>query len=458
MQRDEFLKTISVLGLGAFLGTSILGACDENGMSDFDPLAPLGPVTFEGNALVIGAGAAGLAAAKTLLDEGIEVQVLEASSIHGGRVRRNDSFADFPIDLGGRWIHGQRAITRDFADELGMDYQKDDTFDGIRIWYKENLRNLFPEPLVRFYAKINGSSENLSDISFMDVMIANNYDPDIAYLVESVAAEYGTSADRISAKINAQEGELWSSGGKDFAFKETYYDLVDRYFAQPLDGRIQYDTPVARIDHSGDRVIVTDRDGNNFEADRVIITVPVPIMKAGSIEFIPSLPSEKVNAFQNIGMDAGMKVIMKFNQELFPSTLIGGSKCAVYNNMANGKDTNQHVIMGFPMGEQADYLATLDDATNIQALLDELDLILGGTTASDAYLEGFVQDWSKEEFIGGAYSYPTVGMGDARAVAAATIDNKLFFAGEAMNLNGHNSTVHGAIESGVHKGNLVLTS
>lgn len=88
-------------------------------------------------------------------------------------------------------------------------------------------------------------------------------------------------------------------------------------------------------------------------------------------------------------------------------------------------------------------------------MLDELDAMLGGA-ASPAYLTGMVQDWAKEEFILGAYSYPTVGMGDARYVASASVADRIFFAGEAMNTNGHNSTVHGAIETGIREANRVL--
>lgn len=451
MRRSEFLRIAGMLGLGSAFTFPMLSSCDD------DNGDPIRPITFDGKAIVIGAGAAGLAAAKTLLEAGIDVRVLEASGAHGGRVRKNETFADFPIDLGARWIHGQRAVTKSYADELGFEVTVENTLAGMQFWYDVQLTQIPPEPFARFYAKINSGPDGLADISYTDLVAANNYDPAIIELVEAHSAEYGSSASRISAKINALEFELWSSGDKDFVFKRTYYDLVDEYLARPLEGRITYNAPVTRIDYSGENIIVEDRNGAFYEAGRVIVTVPVPVLKSGMIEFSPQLPQEKTAAFQKIGMDAGTKIILKFSEALFPGLLIGGPVSPVYNYMSIGKDTGEHVYMAFVMGEKAEYLGALEEAQAIQEVLDELDIILDGG-ASPFYQGGMVQDWAKEEFIGGAYSYPTVGMGDARPVAGASIEDRIFFAGEAMNTNGHNSTVHGAVETGIHKANLVLAS
>jgi lysine-specific histone demethylase 1B len=100
------------------------------------------------------------------------------------------------------------------------------------------------------------------------------------------------------------------------------------------------------------------------------------------------------------------------------------------------------------MGKQAETLTALGTDTAItNALLQELDLMYNGQ-ATASFISSHVQNWATNPFVKGAYSYSTVGMGDARKVATQSVDKKLYFAGEAMNINGHHQTVHGALETG----------
>jgi lysine-specific histone demethylase 1B len=100
------------------------------------------------------------------------------------------------------------------------------------------------------------------------------------------------------------------------------------------------------------------------------------------------------------------------------------------------------------MGDQASNLHSLgSDLAITNALLQELDSVYNGQ-ATAAFLSSQVFDYTNKPFIKGAYGYSTIGMGNAREIAAKPIDQKLYFAGEAMNINGHHQTVHGAVESG----------
>jgi len=105
-------------------------------------------------------------------------------------------------------------------------------------------------------------------------------------------------------------------------------------------------------------------------------------------------------------------------------------------------------LLAFIMGEQAEYLTSLGSDTAITtALLQELDTMYNGQ-ATASFISSHVQNWTNNPFVKGAYSYSTIGMGDARTVASKPINKKLYFAGEAMNTNGHHQTVHGAVETG----------
>ena len=98
------------------------------------------------------------------------------------------------------------------------------------------------------------------------------------------------------------------------------------------------------------------------------------------------------------------------------------------------------------MGEKAEYLSSLD-AGAIDIVVAELDQMYGAGVASGSLIESHIMDWSQEPFIKGAYSYPKVGTGNSRETLAQIIDDKLFFAGEAKHTEGHEGTVHGAIET-----------
>jgi lysine-specific histone demethylase 1B len=205
---------------------------------------------------------------------------------------------------------------------------------------------------------------------------------------------------------------------------------------------------VSKIDYSQSTILITDSNNNTFNADKVIITVPIPILKSADIEFIPALPDEKITAFSKIGMDAGMKVFLKFSNKFFDQNIIGGSVCAAYADDRIGKAQNDNILLAFIMGEQAEYLTSLgSDAAITSALIQELDIMYNGQ-ASASFIASHVENWTTNPYIKGAYSYSTIGMGDARKIASQALSEKLYFAGEAMNTNGHHQTVHGAVETG----------
>ena len=147
-------------------------------------------------------------------------------------------------------------------------------------------------------------------------------------------------------------------------------------------------------------------------------------------------------------MGAGMKVFLKFSSKFYDENIAGGQICAAYADEIVGKNGSDHVLLAFIMGQQAEYLSSLaSDNDIVQELLAELDAMYNGQ-ASASLLDAHVEDWTKHPFIKGAYSYSKIGIGNARSTAAESVDGKLFFAGEAMNLNGHHQTVHGAVETG----------
>jgi monoamine oxidase len=183
----------------------------------------------------------------------------------------------------------------------------------------------------------------------------------------------------------------------------------------------------------------------------VIVTVPLAILQRGDIAFTPALPSTKTDAIANIGMGPGMKVILRFSSRFWPektgSIYGAGLVPEFWATAGGGRSSSDDVLTAFVHGDNAATLSAMNDTDLVAAICAQLDTMFGGTVATSSLTDSHIQDWGKEPYIGGTYSYPIVGGGNARKDLADAIDGKLFFAGEATHYEGHFATVHGALET-----------
>jgi monoamine oxidase len=433
MKRRQFLKQSTLISIGGLLiPTSFLSACKKETLFE--------DINYEGKVIIIGAGAAGLYAGYILKSKGVNFQILEASATHGGRMGKLVGFADYPIDTGAQWLHGRNNILGDLIKKTKTVVTRDDS--ELTYWFKNKLVADLPKDPFIF------EEVDLPDISFKDYAHQQGFDIDYDNIVEAIAGDQGASATLLSAYWNSKDEENWNSGDEDFKFKESYFDFIDKEFAQPIAANITYNTVVKSIDYSNNEIVITDAKGIKHFADKVIVTVPISILKLNEIAFTPSLPTEKTLAFSKYGMGPGMKVFLKFNTKFYADIIYGGKICGAYADDTVGKSTSDNVMLAFIMGDQAQYLTSLgSDSAITNKLLEELDQMYEGK-ASIAFEKSHVINYTNKPYIKGAYGYSTIGMGDARKKAALPINQKLYFAGEAMNTNGHHQTVHGAVESG----------
>lgn len=434
MNRKTFIGKSILTYLGLVLGPNLLSSCrKETLFPDSD---------FSGRVIIIGAGAAGLYAGYILKSMGIDFKIIEASSKSGGRLGKKSDFADYPIDLGAQWLHGRNSILGDLSKSTGTKITKDDS--DLVYWFNNQITSSIPKDV----EDIVSSDSDLPDISFLEYAQQQGLGNEYKYLVEQIAGDSGADSTDISIKWNAVEEKEGNSGDTDFKFEESFFDLIDKNITEEIKSSILLNTPISKINYSGEGIIATDNLGNSYQGDKVIITVPITILQDEDIIFEPALPQTKIDAFNKIGMGAGMKVFLKFNSKFYDENIAGGEICAAYADELNGKNGTDNILLAFVMGGQAEHLTSLgNDSAITNALLAELDTMYAGQ-ATVSFIDSHVENWTTNQFIKGAYSYSKVGIGNARSIAAQSIEKKLFFAGEAMNLNGHHQTVHGAIETG----------
>ncbi len=385
MTRIEFIKNCAVLGIGTPFFTSLITSC-TSGIDFFEDFE----VNFSGKVLIIGAGAAGLTAGHVLKQHNIEFEILEASGVHGGRVKKTDDFADFPIDLGAEWIHTDPAILAKLLNDPSQ--------------------TMTIEPII--------------------------YSPESMYFWND-------------GKL--QKRNFFSNFYGEYKFKHTtWYDFFEQYIVPGIRDQITYNSPVTEIDYTGDKVYVRNVDGDLFEADKVIVTVPLPILQNDSITFQPALPAEKVNALTQVDVPPGIKVFIEFSEKFYPDIVsIGGVSSAgeeIFYDAAFRKDTQRNVLALFSVGDQAGAYTNLDTEEEIiNLILSQLDEMFEGK-ASETYMKHIIQNWSKEPFIQGSYSHYGASEMENINTLAQAIDNKVYFAGEAYTYES-SSTVHGAGES-----------
>ena len=410
--------------------------------------------TFKGKVIIVGAGISGLYAAKLLNERGIDVQIFEASSKIGGRMRSLEQFADFPIELGAEEVHGEKSTWYNILKGMKTPFVNEKTTDYFQLDGK--LRS--EDDLDKNdddYAAAQKFVDNIGDYhgaeqSVEQYVKSQGLPVRVHPLLNSwIGNEYGTDNSKLGVLSLAEGDQKWESGNKNFLLKGVSMESILQDYFKNIIPKIKLNTPIKSINYQGDQINLVDAAQLTYQASFVIITVPLKILKDDVIQFIPKLPADKVNAIRNIGMDIGMKVILKFKKRFWADdlgSLYGGGYVPEFWSTGNGRSKDNTVLTAFVNGPKAAYLSSKGDQA-IQIILSELDGMYGKGIASGQLEKSFIMDWSKEPWIRGVYSFPSPNSDALRADLAKPVNNKIYFAGEAANTKGNFGSVHGAIQA-----------
>lgn len=396
--------------------------------------------------VVIGGGAAGIAAAQRLHDAGEEVLLVEASNRLGGRAR-SATLAGFTVDLGCGWLHSARRNPwTAIAEHAG--YTVDRSSPGWDeqwrdLGYPPDEQRAFGEAYGRWdaaaHAAVSGPDQPLSAFIAAD-------DP-ARPMIDAISGYVnGAPLDRVSLHDWAAYED--ASTDDNWAVLEGYGALIAGH-AGPVPVRLS--TPVTRVDRRG-RTLRLDTPAGTIEAGSVIVAVPTTVLADEHIIFDPPLPAKHAAA---VALPLGLadKVFLAVDRPEWPANAhLIGNPHAVCTASHRLSPFGWPIIESFFGGACAEALE--QEGAAAAFAIQELVALLGSSWR--ARLKPLAATrWREETWIGGSYSYARVGCAGQRQVLAEPVDDRLFFVGEACSRDDF-STAHGAYATGIAAAEQVL--
>lgn len=449
MHRRQFILD-ALTGLPVLWTSSLLASSCQQGTA----VAPNGKTV-----IVVGAGISGLAAAKKLKERGFTVTVLEAQEKVGGRLRTNRS-AGVAFDEGASWIHGisGNPITT-LAQQAGMTtfHTRDESRKSYDVGGTLRTATLYDRAENEFYT-ILGSLMKQGSATQSFATVFNKLYPAYAndrlwkFLLSTYLTFDCGDLDTLSSLLY-DEGEEF--GGVDHIITNGY-DTIANYLAQGLS--VQLNQRVTKIDYSARNVSVT-HNGTVTTSDYVLVTVPLGVLKANTIQFTPALPAQKQNAIRKVGMNCVNKFLLTWNTAFWDNVQYLSYTPETpdkFNYFLNLK-TFHPATNGLMTFAYADYARQTENMTDAQVtgeIMAHLRDMYGKSIPDPTQL--LRTRWQTNPNSLGAYSYTAVGT-EMRHFEdlAESVNNRLFFAGEHTEPD-YFSTVHGAYLSGLREADKII--
>lgn len=410
--------------------------------------------------LVIGAGLAGLSAARFLHDQGQAVLILEARERLGGRIWTSQRWPELPLDLGATWIHRQRGnpLTA-LADKLAAPrwlthYDRAEIYNPSGQVLTDGEARQLARVRQQMYRYLRRAQQQEADQSVAEAVAtlaaswssASTARHFLDFLLSSeIEHEYAGSIRQLSAH--------WYDSSKDFsgddALFQQGFQVIPQYLAQGLS--IHF-AQVAKVIHWDGAGVVVETQNHHWRGDQVLLTVPLGVLQAGTLRFVPDLPSDKQMAIAKLGMGVLNKCYLRFAKAFWPPEYDWLEYIAPQFGQWTEwvsflRLTQQPILLGFTAGDYGRSLEAKSAVAIVDEALQTLKTLFG--TRLPQLLDYQLTRWASDPYAQGAYSYYAVGSQPAlRDTLAAPLQRQLFFAGEATTRD-YFATAHGAYLSGL---------
>ncbi|MDM4142722.1 MULTISPECIES: NAD(P)/FAD-dependent oxidoreductase [Mycobacterium] len=439
-------------------GGALAAACASNQptRATVRPSDPPAPDTT--SILVVGAGMAGLSAARSLAEAGRPVRVIEARDRIGGRVCTDRGWGT-PLELGASWIHGttDNPLT-ELARRARSQLVSTDYYGWVKLAVDPALLPLdYRSATWRSFverARTQGGAANLGAAVQAAADGARLSASDRAqlafYLATEIEDEYAADANQLSAST-FDKGE-YTGGDQDVITNG--YDALPKSLADGL--AIELNTPVTAIVQRDDAVIVRAGE-KSFRGPAAIVTVPLGVLKSGAITFDPPLPDEHARAVTALGFGALSKSFFRADQRTwkvdnaFYQYL--GPEGGLWSQWFTLPGDAGPIVVAFNGGERGRFVESRQPKDQLTSALPVARRLFGDTIS---LTDVRTSNWTVDPYALGAYSFHAPGSGlDDRRRLQQPIGDRLYLAGEAVGVD-NPATATGALASGRYAANQLL--
>jgi monoamine oxidase len=455
MDRRSLLSLLLAIGFG-IKSNSLVG--DENKTN--------GPRKSR-RVIVVGAGLAGLAAARELQNHGYQVEVLEGRDRIGGRIWTSTKWADIPLDLGASWIHGLDGNPLTKLAKHANTQIVETSYESNRIYdvngkelteAKERRLDRLRDQLQQAIEMAQDAAQDTSLRSVIDRLKNQLGDNDeIGQLLNFIASgtfeqEYAGSVEKLSAHWFDSDQEF---NGEDGLFPGGFQQIVN-FLAERL--TIKTNQIVQRIEYDKQQVRVTT-SANEFTADQVVVTLPLGVLKAGRVEFSPPLPKPINQAIEKLDMGVLNKCYLRFPRVFWPDD-VDWIECITAKHgewvewVSFAKAIKVPVLLGFNAADRGREVEAWTDEQIVVSAMTTLRRLFGSDIPEP--IDYQLTRWGADQFSLGSYSYyPEGSHPRLRRKMAEPVGGKLYFAGEATDAE-YFGTAHGAYLSGLRVAKQIL--
>lgn len=421
--------------------------------------------------IIIGAGAAGLAAARIISKTGKTVTVLEARNRAGGRIYtlREGDFS-FPVEAGAEFIHGNLPHTTALLKEAEVSFYETNGITWNVHNGEVNEGELFPDEWEELLTKLKDLEHDMSIAEFLNRYFSNaKYSALRNSIIRFVQGYDAADANKASAFALRDE---WSGEDSLTGYRPNggYSLLIDFLINECLQqGSVfQFNSVVREIHRHKDYIEVKIENGERFLSKKLLITIPPAVIKTGSIIFTPAL-GDYMDAIQKIETGSVIKFLVEFKSAFWeqrknstPYRSMPGLQFVFSDAYIPTWWTQQPVpdplLTGWLAGPDAVHCAKDDDAIAVEAV-KALAYIFGCPQQDiEQQIKAIkVINWGADPFSRGAYAYKTVNTKSALAILSQPIQDTIYFAGEAYYNGSEMGTVEAALASGITSAQKMFT-
>ena len=419
--------------------------------------------------LVVGAGAAGLMAARELSRAGKRVTVVEARDRCGGRIDPlpPEEFG-YPAEGGAEFVHGAAPVTRALMRDAGLSLSP---HQGTR--WSTRTGALLPEQSSsiahagQFYQALSTVKADLPIAEFLEEHFAGRQYGELRRAITRMVEGYDAADPRRASTFAIRDEWMARDEGEQGRIAQGYGALVAYLEAECRrhGATIRLGRAVTAIDEHRRRLAARCRDGAVFEADAAILTVPLPLLR--EIALPPAAHEQTTIAALDIGFGNVVKILLRFTTKWWAD--LGRRDLADLSFLISDATVptwwTQHpaahpVLTGWFAGPKADRVSSLTAAELIEMGLASLAEIFerAPDSISKHLLASRAINWGNDPFARGAYSYATPQTRAAQLALKQPDLGAIFFAGEALYAGPDMGTVEAALASGLETARAMLAA